>query len=487
MIGVSQYKVHTCLCVIIAVLVMSHTSERTGYQDLQTKKYNVLFIMADDLNNDMQCYGNSFIKTPHLNNLVKRSTRFDRAYCQFPLCSPSRVSMLTGYRPDVTGVYDLQKLFRDNIPDVVTLPQLFKNNGYVSARVGKIFHYGVPGGIGTNGQDDSVSWITRVNPIGRDKIEENKLTILTPGRGLGASLTYLIAGGEDEEQTDGIVANEAIAIMEKNIGNPFFLAVGFYRPHCPFVAPKKYFDLYPLDKVPVIKEDSTEWNDKPQVAKWNIQLNYGLDEAARREALRAYYASISFMDGQVGKLLDALERLKLRDNTIIVFCSDHGYNVGQHGQWMKQSLFENSARVPLIIALPGVTNGKSSGRTVELLDIYPTLAELCGLKPAKDIQGRSLMPLIKNPVANWSKPAYTQVQRIINRDQPDQKIIMGRSVRTERWRYNEWDEGKMGVELYDHQIDPGEFINLATDNKYSLTVKEMSDLLRKSYIAKVNK
>jgi uncharacterized sulfatase len=297
----------------------------------------------------------------------------------------------------------------------------------------------------------------------------------------------LIADGKDEEQTDGKVAKEAIAIMEKNTGNPFFLAVGFYRPHCPFVAPKKYFDLYPLEKVPVIKEDSTEWNDKPPVAKWNTRLNYGLDETSRREALRAYYASISFMDAQVGKLLDALERLKLKDNTIVVFCSDHGYNVGQHGQWMKQSLFENSARVPLIIALPGVTNGKSSARTVELLDIYPTLSEVCGLAPPKSIQGKSLVPLIKNPNEKWNKPAYTQVRRVINRDQPDQKIIMGRSVRTERWRYNEWDEAKLGIELYDHQNDPGEFINLAADTKYSSTVKEMSDLLRKSYIAKVNK
>ena len=450
----------------------------------EKKKYNVLLIMADDLNNDMECYGNSFVKTPQLDRLANSSIRFDRAYTQFPLCSPSRVSMLTGYRPDKTGVYDLQELFRDNIPEAITLPQLFKNNGYFSARVGKIFHYGVPGGIGTNGQDDSISWDKRVNPIGKDKAEENKLTILTPGRGLGASLTYLIAEGDDEEQTDGIVAKEAIQILENNKDKPFFLAVGFYRPHCPYIAPKKYFDLYPFDKVSIVREHPGDWNDKPQIAKWIDPLNFGLDEIKLREALRAYYASISFMDAQVGKVLDALERLKLKDNTIIVFCSDHGYNVGQHGQWMKQSLFENSARVPLIIALPGVTNGRSSVRTVELLDIYPTLAELCGIKPPKDIQGKSLMPLIKNPNEKWNKPAFTQVQRIINRDKPDQKIIMGRSVRTERWRYNEWDETKMGVELYDHQNDPDEFINLANDVKYASIVKEMSDLLRKSYAAK---
>ena len=478
------HKTFGFIWIIIPIFLTSLNTDRSIDQQEQKKKYNVLLIMADDLNNDMECYGNSFVKTPHLDRLVNSSIRFDRAYTQFPLCSPSRVSMLTGYRPDVTGVYDLQKLFRDNIPEAITLPQLFKNNGYFSARVGKIFHYGVPGGIGTNGQDDSISWNKRVNPIGKDKAEESKLTILTPGRGLGASLTYLIADGEDEEQTDGIVAKEAIQIMESNKDQPFFLAVGFYRPHCPYVAPKKYFDLYPLDKVSVIKENPADWNDKPQIAKWNDPLNYGLDETKLREALRAYYASISFMDAQVGKVLDALERLKLKENTIVVFCSDHGYNVGQHGQWMKQSLFENSARVPLIIELPGITNGKSCLRTVELLDIYPTLAELCGLKPPKDIQGKSLFPLIKNPNEKWDKPAYTQVQRIINRDKPDQKIIMGRSVRTERWRYNEWDEAKMGVELYDHQNDPGEFINLAADAKYASTVKEMADLLRRSYAAK---
>lgn len=478
------HKAFGSIWIIIPLFLTSLNTHHPNVLEQQKKKYNVLLIMADDLNNDMSCYGNSFVKTPQLDRLAKSSIRFDRAYNQFPLCSPSRVSMLTGYRPDKTGVYDLQKLFRDNIPEAITLPQLFRNNGYFSARVGKIFHYGVPGGIGTNGQDDSISWDKRVNPIGRDKAEESKLTVLTPGRGLGSSLTYLIAEGEDEEQTDGIVAKEAIQIMESNKDKPFFLAVGFYRPHCPYVAPKKYFDLYPSDKVPIIKEYPGDWNDKPQIAKWIDTLNYGLDEIKLREALRAYYASISFMDAQVGKVLDALERLKLKDNTIIVFCSDHGYNVGQHGQWMKQSLFENSARVPLIISLPGVTNGRSSSRTVELLDIYPTLAELCGLKAPNDIHGKSLLPLIKDPNEKWNKPAFTQVQRIINRGKPDQKIIMGRSIRIERWRYNEWDETKMGVELYDHENDPGEFINLAADPKYAATVKELSDILRKSYAAK---
>jgi uncharacterized sulfatase len=472
---IKLHRTYTWLLVIAAILSMAQTKQRDNNQNHQTKKYNVLFIASDDLNVDMECYGFSFVKTPNLNRLLTRATRFDRAYNQYPLCNPSRASLLTGYRPDVTGVYNLQKNFRENLPKAVTLPQLFMNNGYYSARVGKIFHYGVPGQIGTNGMDDSVSWLKRVNPRGRDKDEEGKLINYTPNRGIGSTLSYLIADGTDEEQTDGMIATEAIKIMEEDRGKPFFLAVGFFRPHCPFVAPKKYFDLYPIEKVSLPKQSGTDWIDKPEVAKWTIPLNWGLDEIKLRESLRAYYASISFMDAQVGRLLHAVDRLKLTDNTIVVFWSDHGYNVGQHGQWMKQSLFEHSARVPLIISVPGITSGKASDRTVELLDIYPTLAELCGLKSPADLQGKTLVPLLKNPASSWNRPAFTQNIRIVNG-----QMIMGRSIRTERWRYTEWNKGKDGVELYDYTTDPDEFINLAKDPKYSSEIKNLSSLLRKN-------
>lgn len=472
---IKPYKVYSWLCVIIAVVLMSHTSERVNDQNNQKKKYNILFIAADDLNNDMECYGFSFVKTPNLNRLAARATRFDRAYNQYPLCNPSRASLLTGYRPDVTGVYNLQKNFRESMPNAITLPQLFLNNNYYSARVGKIFHYGVPTQIGTNGMDDSVSWNQRVNPKGRDKAEENLLTNYTPNIPLGAALSYLIADGSDDEQTDGMIAKEAINIMEENKDKPFFLAVGFFRPHCPFIAPKKYFDLYPLDQIPLPKEKATDWNDKPESAKWVRTLNYGLDESKRREIIRAYYASITFMDAQLGKLLDALDRLKLTDKTIVVFWSDHGYNVGQHGQWQKQSLFEHSARTPMIIAVPGITTGKATGRTVELLDIYPTLAELCKLRSPADLQGKSLVSLLKNPASSWNKAAFTQVTRILNG-----QMIMGRSVRTEKWRYTEWNEGKDGIELYDYTTDPDEFSNLAKDPKYSSEMKNLSFLLKKN-------
>ena len=435
------------------------------------KKYNVLFIAVDDLNNDLGCYGNTFVKSPNIDRLAARGVKFDKAYTQFPLCNPSRSSLLTGTRPDVTGIYELQTHFRKNLPDVVTLPQLFKNNKYYSARVGKIFHYGVPSQIGTNGLDDSISWNKRINPRGRDKDEEALIKNLTPDRALGSALSWRATEGTDEEQTDGKIATEAIKILEEKKNEPFFLAVGFFRPHTPYVAPKKYFDLYDESKVPLAKEKENDLADIPDAALFTKPSHWGLDEQKRREAQKAYYATISFMDAQVGRVLDALDRLKLSENTIIVLWSDHGYNLGQHGQWMKQSLFENSARVPLIIAVPG-QGGKTSPRTVELLDIYPTLTELCGLPAPNYLQGKSLSTLLNNPSAKWDRPAFTQVKR---------KDIMGRSIRTERWRYTEWDEGKAGVELYDHQNDNDEFTNLAQDPKFAETVKELSAKLKKNY------
>ncbi len=436
------------------------------------KKYNVLFIATDDCNNDETIYGHSEMSTPNFERLAKRGVVFNRAYCQFPLCNPSRSSLLSGFNPDETKIYDLQTFIRDNIPNVVTLPQLFRHNGYYSARVGKIFHYGVPNDIGTNGLDDSLSWQQRVNPIGRDKTEQNKVINLTPPRGLGSALSYLAADGKDEEQTDGKVATEAIRLMQENKDKPFFLAVGFFRPHTPYVSPKTYFDLYPLDKINLPVEPANDMDDIPQAALYTKPANWGLSEAKRKEAIQGYHAAISFMDAQLGRVLDALDKLKLADNTIIVLWSDHGYNLGQHGQWMKQSLFENAARVPMIISVPGGLKGKFSSRTVELLDLYPTLADLCNLKSEQKLSGVSLKPLLKSPDAVWNRPALTQV---------DRGKIMGRSIRTERWRYTEWDEGRAGTELYDEENDKGEITNLALNPKFASTLKELSALLKKGH------
>ncbi len=477
-------------CTIILLLAIPVIGQK------QDKPLNVLFISVDDLNTDLSSYGHPLVKTPNFERLAKMGVQFNRAYCQYPLCNPSRASIMTGLNPDKIKVYDLNTRFRKNVPDVVTLPQLFINNGYFSARVGKIYHYGVPGGIGTNGLDDSASWHERINPSGRDKTDEAKLTRLLPKNvGLGVNLTYLEAEGIDEEQTDGIVATEAIRLMKENKDQPFFIAAGFYRPHLPFIAPKKYFDLYPLKDMILPLTPAGDLDDIPQAALFTRPPDWGLSETQRKEAIRGYYASVSFMDAQVGRLLDALDSLNLTEKTIVVLWSDHGYNLGEHGQWEKRSLFENSALVPLLIAVPGGTAGKVSGRTVELVDLYPTIADLCNLPVKQELSGKSLKPLLKDPQASWDRAAYSQVSL---GDQAGYNItraltgydttkitfpkhpmnIMGRSVRTERWRYTEWDNGKLGVELYDALNDPHEFNNLAKNKNYQKQVAMHSKLLK---------
>lgn len=444
---------------------------------LPRPKLNVLFIAVDDLNNHLGCYGNRIVKSPNIDRLARRGVRFDRAYCQFPLCSPSRVSLMTGLRPDETRVFDLQTDFRKTGPitDVVTMPQLFRQNGYFAARVGKIFHYGVPGQIGTSGLDDPKSWDQVVNPRGRDKDEEARVTTLNPNqRGLGASLAWYESEGADEEYTDSKVAAETIRLLEAHQDKPFFIGCGFYRPHVPWIVPGKYFDLYPLDKISLPQGPPNDRDDIPPAALWVKTPNYGRTDEECRRAIRAYYASISYADAQVGNVLDALDRLKLWDKTVVVLWGDHGWHLGEHGNWQKQSLFEESARVPLVVVAPGIKGkGKGCPRVVETLDLYPTIADGCGLTPPSNLAGKNLRPLLNNPRAEWNRPAYTQVRR-----GGTNNVFMGYSVRTERWRYTEWDDGKKGIELYDHAKDPREHTNLAGNPKYARTAEEMKRLLR---------
>jgi iduronate 2-sulfatase len=442
---------------------------------------NVLLIMADDLNNDLGFYGHAIVKTPNLDRLAARGVRFDRAYTQFPLCSPSRVSLLTSRRPDTTRVHDLVTNFRTTLPDVVTLPQAFKRSGYVSARVGKIYHYGNPGQIGTSGLDDPASWDEVVNPRGVDKDEESQLTNLTPARGLGSSLSYYASPAPDEAHTDGKVAAETIALLEKYKDRPFFIGAGFYRPHCPFIAPRKYFDLYPLDRIPSPAFSPAELEGIPRAAWFTNPPNWNVTPDGLRETIRAYYASISFLDANVGRVLGALERLGLADRTIVVFMSDHGYHLGDRGQWMKQTLFERSTRSPLVIAGPGVAaRGRSSTRIVEFLDLYPTLAAVAGVSAPSGLQGRSLVPLLKDPSAPWDHAALSQVRRgALPAAGAAPNLFMGYSVRTADWRYTEWDGGAQGVELYNERDDPDERRNLGSDPKHRQQVVEMQKLLRR--------
>ncbi|WP_321373187.1 sulfatase [uncultured Draconibacterium sp.] len=473
----------------------------------EKKQYNVLFIAADDLNIDINAFGNNKVNTPNIDRLAQRGVVFNHAYCQAPLCGPSRASLMTGYYPDKTGVFDLGPRFRDALPDAVTLAQMYKNNGYYTFRTGKIFHAGVPGDIGQPGHDDPASWTMTYNPIGRDKTDEYLLNADNPMLG-----TYLAIDCEDNEMTDAISANVAVSILRQRTGNqevtaygrfgggrvnpqPFFMAVGFYRPHVPYVAPQKYFDMYPWEDIELPENPENDWDNKPHAAAWTLPLNAGASEEQQKKAIQAYYASISFVDTQVGKLLDALDEFGLSENTIIVFWSDHGYHLGEHGQWQKQTLFERAAKLPLIISVPGYSKGEKTDAVAQMVDVYPTLAELSGFEAPDDLVGKSLVPVLENPKVNWENAAYTIQARTLNPRAregqskysfnpmlaSDNPTIFGRSVRVQRYRYTEWDEGKLGVELYDYEKDPKEFVNLATDPKYKDMVEELSEKLHGFY------
>jgi iduronate 2-sulfatase len=460
------------------------------------EKMNVLYVASDDLCNRLGTYGDPMSKSPNIDRLAAKGVRFDKAYCQFPLCNPSRSSFLTGLRPDHTTVYDNARHFREHDPNIQTLPQTFQKGGYYVARAGKLYHYGVPTQIGTDGHDDPPSWMKTVNPKGRDKTDESKVVTLTPGQ-YGGTLSWLSADGTDEEQTDGLIAAATIDLLEANKDNPFFVACGFFRPHTPYVAPHKWFELYPLEKCAPVELPSNYREGLPAGAFGSHKKEQeAMTDRQKREAIQAYYAATSFMDAQLGKLLDALDRLKLADKTIIVFHSDHGYHLSEHGLWQKMSIWENSARVPLIVYDPRAKgNGKPCSRTVELVDLHATLADLCGLQAPKT-DGESLRPLLDDPTAAWSHPAFTQVTRgrAISQVTPGSPAppkksqaqtqgrgYQGRSVRTERYRYIEWDFGREGAQLYDYQNDPQEEKNLANDPAHVATVKELSALLKKNY------
>lgn len=452
-------------------------------------KPNVLFIAADDLSCALGCYGDPIAKTPNLDRLAATGTCFLNAYNQLPLCNPTRASVMTGLRPDTIKVYDLDRHFRDEVPDAVTLSQQFMKHGWWAGRVGKIYHYNVPASIGTDGFDDPPSWQKTVNPKGRDKTDESLIFNAEPHRKISAALSWLAAEGRDEEQTDGMVATEAIKLMEEKREEPFFLAAGFFRPHTPYVAPKKYFDMYPLEDLRLPYAPANDRDDIPTAAfAHNCPVpHYGLDELTCLQAMQAYYACVSLVDAQVGRMLDALDRLQLSDRTIVVFWSDHGYHLGEHdGIWQKRTLFEQGARAPLIIRNPSSKgNGQPCRRIVEFIDIYPTLTELVGIPAPQAVEGHSLVALLDDPLTRWDRFAITQVLRPA--DHRLDTAVMGRSIRTERWRYSDWAEGKHGVELYDHFADPMEFENLALNptRKNKSVMSRLRRLLKQRASGKV--
>jgi choline-sulfatase len=451
---------------------------------------NVLFIIADDLNNLLGCYGEPLAKTPNLDKLAARGVRFDRAYCTYPLCGPSRNSFLTGLYPNSTGILANSQLFRQTIPAQLSLPQAFRQQGYFAARIGKLYHYGVPNSIGTNGHDDPASWELELNPAGVDRLEDHpKITSLTPNQ-FGATLSWYASPKGDAEHTDGMQASDAEWVLErcaKQKNRPFFLAVGFFRPHTPYVSPKTYFDQHPAARMPVVQGVKEDRADIPPAALASGKKEQDdMTDDQRRQARQAYHASISFMDAQVGRVVDALDRLGLADSTVIVFTSDHGYHMGEHGLWQKMSLFEESARVPLLVVAPGITKrGTVAKAPVSHVDLFPTLAELCGVKTPDNLQGQSLVSILRDPAAIGRGWALTQVQRggggaapITREGAGNNRRFFGYSLRTARWRYTEWAEGAQGRELYDHDADPKELTNLAAVAAHAQTVTELSQQLR---------
>jgi choline-sulfatase len=439
--------------------------------DSAAKKPNVLFLICDDLNCDLGCYGHPLVKSPNIDRLAECGVRFANAYCQYPLCGPSRASFMTGLYPDQTLVQRNAIYIREHVPNVQTMSQMFRRNGYFATRIGKIYHYNVPLHIGTGGHDDPDSWDFTINPRGRDRDDENKIFSLRPGS-FGGTLSWLAADGTDDEQTDGIAAAEAARLLKQYAASDkrFFLAVGLYRPHTPYVAPKKYFDMYPRDKIVVPSVPEGYLDTLPVPARQSLvrkkeQVNLADDLA--RQAIQAYYASITFADAQLGKILNALDETGLADNTIVLFTSDHGYHMGEHGYYQKTTLFENATHVPLIIATPGMkTAGRVAKSPVEMVDFYPTLGELCGLAPPPSISGVSLAPALEDSAAMPRTSAFTQYAN-------------GYSIRTPRYRYTEWGaNGADGNELYDHETDTDELHNLASDPKHADAVAELSKLLR---------
>jgi len=449
---------------------------------------NVLFIAVDDLRPELGCYGVPVIRSPNIDALGRRGTTFTRAYCQQAVCNASRASLLTGRRPDTTRVYGNGTHIRLALPDVVTLPQHFKQQGYHTQGFGKIYHMGM---------DDPASWsvpLTRaMGPMYADETAEaawrdeisrrytpeafrRRASRIDPDSGLVLALgsggggvrrgpSWEAADVADDVLMDGQTANQAVAALREIKDKRFFLAVGFFKPHLPFVAPKKYFDLYPLDTLRTA-ENPDPPQDVPKIALHNSGELRGqytdtpasgpIPDPKALELVRGYYAATTYVDAMIGRVLDELDRLGLREKTVVVLWGDHGWQLGEHGLWGKATNFEAATRSPLIFSAPGQKHpGAATNALAEFVDVYPTLCELCGLAIPEGVEGTSLVPLMHDPQRPWKRAAFSQYPR---------RKVMGHSMRTDRYRYTEWampGQEPVAVELYDHQTDPQENVNIA--------------------------
>jgi iduronate 2-sulfatase len=462
---------------------VSDARRRSG----SSRKMNVLFIAVDDLRPQLGCYGQKQIISPNIDRLAARGLLFERTYCQQAVCAPSRASVLSGTRPDTTKIYDLNTPLRKAMPDIVTLPQHFKNNGYETISIGKIYHHP---------SDDREGWSTEPYRAGtfpkgawkgrgylsREAIAQveqyNKANPKMQGRGPA----FEAADVPDNAYPDGCNTDHAIKELNRLKDRPFFLAMGLYKPHLPFNAPKKFWDMY--------KAGDIKLADNPFIPKnapvyatttWGELRNYhGIpkegpcsDELAR-QLIHGYYACVSYIDSMIGRLLDELDRLKLRDSTVIILWGDHGWKLGEHAGWCKHTNFELDTHVPMILSVPGMkTAGERTWALTEYVDIYPSLCEACGLEIPGHLEGRSVMPLLDEPGRMWKKAAFSQYPR---------GKVMGYTMRTKRFRYTEWQDRKTGKvlarELYDHEKDPQENVNAVAQPEYKQDVQRLARILK---------
>lgn len=428
---------------LLLSVALAHSAFAAG------RRLNVLFIVSDDLNASLGCYGHPLVKTPHLDRLAGLGVRFDRAYCNYPVCNASRTSFLSGRHPQTTEVINNGVSPRVALgPDFQFLPEYFKTHGYFTAGIGKITH--------TPEHLNAVKW---------DVVDDPQHN---PANGFQGDWQAL-KQAPDEAQPDGITARHAARLLEEHRDGPFFIAAGFHRPHAPRVTPQKYFDLYPHDQL-TLPTATTE----PGIPKIALPPGYDPDmtDKARLNYLQSYYACVSFMDAQVGVLMEAMDRLDLWRNTVVVFLSDNGYHLGEHGGfWSKMSLMDESGRLPLIISAPGMAR-QPCARAVSLVDLYPSLTELCGLPTPAGLEGRSLAPLLRDPAAPWSHPVRSVVMRGEKRDE---QLDLGRSVYTGRHAFIQWPDGSL--QLYDDQADPRQTRNLAAEPGHETLIAELRLLL----------
>lgn len=457
------------------------------------KQMNVLFVVVDDLRPQLNCYGVDWILSPNIDTMAARGTVFERAYCQQAVCAPSRASVLSGCRPATTGIYDLQTPLRSVMPDVVTIPQHFKQHGYETVSIGKVYHHG---------QDDLEGWSrppfrSEGDWKGRGYLTDEAIEVIkqtdaeqkamgSSRRGLGPA--FEAADVPDEGYHDGKDAQAAIEALQElaTLDRPFFLGLGFHKPHLPFNAPKRYWDMYDPDAIPLAANSFEPEGVTPFSLTDFGELRgyFGIPEEGRvpdeiaRKLIHGYAACVTYMDAQFGKVIDELERLGLRGNTAVILWGDHGWKLGEHDSWCKHTNFEIDARAPMLIQAPGYEGGQTTDALVEFVDMYPSLCELCGLPVPEHTEGTSFVPLLADPDRAWKDAAFSQYPRRGG-------DVMGTTMRTDRYRYTEWRDTEtdevLARELYDHQKDPQENVNLAVQADYASMIDELAAQMEKGW------